>query len=114
MMPLSRSQVLDMACRHDFFAFFERCFVELEPGTSFQAYWYLHAMAEALRQVHAEEVTRQMVNAPPRSGKSLMITVAFTAFLLDQDPRKRIICVSFSEDLARSHAAFFRAIVATP
>ncbi|TAL83899.1 MAG: terminase [Beijerinckiaceae bacterium] len=113
-MFVSRSQVLDIACRHDFFAFFERCFVELEPGTSFQDYWYLQAMAEALRQVHAGEVTRQIINVPPRSGKSLMITVAFTAFLLGQDPRKRIICVSYSEDLARSHAAFFRAIVATP
>jgi predicted phage terminase large subunit-like protein len=113
-MTLSKSRALDLACRRDFFVFFERCFAELEPGTTLQDYWYLHAMAEALRQVHAGEVTRQIINVPPRSGKSLMITVAFTAFLLGHDPRKRIICVSYSEDLAKAHAAAFRAIVATP
>jgi len=110
-MTLSRSQILDVACRQNFSTFFERCFYELEPGTPFQDYWYLHAMAEALRQVLAGEVTRQIINVPPRSGKSLMVTIAFTAFLLGHDPRKRIICVSYSEDLAKAHAAAFRAIV---
>jgi predicted phage terminase large subunit-like protein len=109
-----RRQLLDMVCRSDFSVFFERCFIELEPGIPFQRYWYLDAMAEALRQVHAGEVTRQIINVPPRSGKSLMITVAFTAFLLGHDPTKRIICVSYSDDLARSHAAAFRTIVSTP
>lgn len=112
-MSLSRSEAFDEACRWDFMTFFQRCFLELEPGIAFHDYWYLHAMAEALRQVRTGDITRQIINVPPRSGKSLMITVAFTAFLLGHDPRKRIICVSYSEDLARTHAAAFRAIVAT-
>ncbi len=99
------------ACRADFMVFLERCFATLEPATDFQDNWHLHAIAEALRRVRSGETTRLIINVPPRSGKSIIVSIAFAAWFLGHDPRKRIICVSHSEDLARTHAAAFRAIV---
>jgi len=43
-----------------------------------------------------------------------MASVAFPAFLLDHEPTRRIICVSYSGDLARKHANDFRALVEAP
>jgi hypothetical protein len=37
----------------------------------------------------------------PRSLKSITTSVAFPAFMLGHDPTRRIICVSYSGDLAR-------------
>ncbi|QEE41344.1 MULTISPECIES: phage terminase large subunit [unclassified Methylobacterium] len=102
------------ALRTDFMVFYERCFATLEPGTPFVDNWHLHAVAEALRRIEAGESRRLIVNVPPRSGKSLLVTVAFTAWLLGRNPRLRIICTSYSADLAQTHAAAFRAIVARP
>jgi len=101
------------ASRADFMVFLERCFATLEPGTVFQDNWHLHAIAEALRRVRSGETTRLIINVPPRSGKSIIVSIAFPAWLLGHDPRKRIICVSHSEDLARAHAAAFRSIVSS-
>jgi hypothetical protein len=42
-----------------------------------------------------------IINIPPRSLKSLMGSVSFPAFVLGHDPSKRIIVVSYGEDLAR-------------
>lgn len=99
------------ALRTDFMVFYERCFATLEPGTPFVDNWHLHAIAHALARVEARECRRLIINVPPRSGKSLLVTVAFTAWLLGHSPHLRVICTSYSADLAQTHAAAFRAIV---
>jgi hypothetical protein len=48
---------------------------------------------------------------PPRSLKSVTASVAFPAFVLGHDPTRRIICVSYSGDLAKKHANDFRAVM---
>jgi hypothetical protein len=48
---------------------------------------------------------------PPRSLKSIAASVAFPAFILGHDPSRRIICVSYSGDLAKKHSNDFRAVL---
>ena len=43
--------------------------------------------------------------------KSICASVALPAFLLGHDPTRRIICVSYAENLARKHANDFRAVM---
>jgi hypothetical protein len=43
----------------------------------------------------------------------ITVSVAFPAFVLGHDPTRRIICVSYSGDLARKHSNDFRAILDT-
>src|SRR4029077_2518106 len=50
-------------------------------------------------------------HATPRSLKSVCASVAFPAFVLGHNPRQRIICVSYSEGLARKHANDCRAVM---
>ena len=105
---------MEALLRTYFLAFMEKCFSTLEPGVAYQDNWHLAAMSEALRRVYSGQTKRLLINVPPRSGKSIVTTIAFTAWLLGHDPRRRIICVSYSEALAKSHAAAFRTIVTSP
>jgi predicted phage terminase large subunit-like protein len=57
---------------------------------------------------------RLIINMPPRSLKSIMASVSFPAFVLGHDPTRRIICVSYSGDLAKKHANDFRAVLESP
>jgi predicted phage terminase large subunit-like protein len=43
--------------------------------------------------------------------KSICASVAFPAFVLGHDPTRRLICVSYSEVLAKKHANDFRAVM---
>ncbi|MGA0594578.1 hypothetical protein [Enterovirga sp. CN4-39] len=97
--------------RTDFMVFVERCFATLNPGARFQDSWHLQAIAEALRRVDVGEIRRLIVNVPPRSGKSILISIAYPAWRLGHDPRTRIICVSSDDKLVLSLAASFRAVV---
>src|ERR1700746_3269935 len=48
---------------------------------------------------------------PPRHLKSICASVAFPAWLLGHEPSKRIICASYSQDLARKHSLDCRTVM---
>jgi hypothetical protein len=48
---------------------------------------------------------------PPRHLKSIMVSVAFPAFLIGLEPWRRIFVISYGDDLSLKHASDFRSIV---
>ncbi|HLH95677.1 MAG TPA: phage terminase large subunit [Xanthobacteraceae bacterium] len=97
--------------RNDFRGFLRKVFATLNPGQLYLYGWYLDAMAHSLEEIRTGGTTRLIINMPPRSLKSIAASVAFPAYVLGHDPRKRIICVSYSGELAQKHSNDFRAII---
>jgi predicted phage terminase large subunit-like protein len=104
-------EVLSAVLRTDFLAFLHRCVLTLNPRAPFQLNWHIQAIAHVLEKVLAGEVTRLIINAPPRSLKSIMVSVAFSAYMLGLNPHRRLFGISYGTDLAAKHAADFRSIV---
>jgi hypothetical protein len=100
--------------RADFRPFLEKAFNALSPGQIFIPSWHLGAIAYQLERIRRGEIKRLIINMPPRSLKSVTASVAFPAFVLGHDPTRRIICVSYSGDLAKKHANDFRAVAEAP
>jgi predicted phage terminase large subunit-like protein len=98
-------------CRTNFTAFVDKVFATLSPGQTFVPTWHIEALAYQLERLRRGEIRRLIINMPPRSLKSIVISVALPAFLLGHDPSLRIICVSYSAELAKKHSNDFRAIV---
>lgn len=90
--------------RHDFASFIAAAFVELNPGTSYLHNWHIDVLAARLTAFAQGKTTRLVIMLPPRSLKSHCASVSLIAWLLGQDPTKRIICASYSQDLADFHA----------
>ena len=65
-------------------------------GAPFLPNWHLDAIAYQLERVRRGEVTRVILNLPPRSLKSIMVSVAFPGFLLGHNPRRKIFGISYS------------------
>jgi predicted phage terminase large subunit-like protein len=68
-------------------------------------------MAHQLERVIGGDVKRLLITMPPRSLKSITVSVALPAYVLGHDPTKRIVCVSYAEDLAERHARDCRAVM---
>ena len=100
--------------RSDFEAFVRKVFHTLCPGQTFVPEWFIAAIAYQLERIRKGEIKRLIINMPPRSLKSIMASVAFPAFVLGHDPTRRIICASYSGELAYKHSNDFRAILASP
>jgi predicted phage terminase large subunit-like protein len=114
MTKASEARVLRALLRSNFTAFVRKVFVTLESGQVYVPNWHLEAIAHQLERVRRGEIRRLIINMPPRSLKSMTASVAFPAFLLGHNPTRRIICVSYSGDLAKKHANDFRAVLEAP
>src|SRR5262245_52881886 len=62
-------------------------------------------------RVQAGEISRLLINQPPRSLKSICVSVAYVAWLLGHDPSRRIIVVCYSNELAAELHRQFRMVV---
>src|SRR5215471_18594056 len=102
---------LDAALRLRFDLFLHRCFLTVNPGDVFFDNWHIDAMAYQVELVKEGKVLRLVANVPPRNLKSLTCNVAFSAFVLGHDPRKRIFCISYGSELSAEHSAQFKAII---
>lgn len=102
---------LDVALRNSYPAFLQKVFHILCPGQDFEDGWPIDAMSYQIARILSGEERRLIVNLPPRSLKSIAFSVALPAYALGLNPRRRIICVSYSGELARKLSNDFRAVV---
>ena len=86
----------------------------VRPGVLFKSNWHLEAITEKLAQVASGKLRRLIITLPPRTLKSLCASVALPAWFLGQNPSERVVVISYSEVLARSHANDFRLLVNHP
>lgn len=91
-----------------------RAFGTVDPGTRYQEAPHVALIAEHLEACARGEIARLIVNLPPRSMKSILVSVAWPAWLIGRDPTTKIIAASYSERLAVKHALDFRLVLGTP
>jgi hypothetical protein len=103
--------LLRAVLRTDLYAFTQKAFETVVPGVTFSRNWSTQAVTHALERVVRGETTRLIINIPPRHLKSICASVALPAFLLGHDPTKKIISVSYSDDLAVKFSNNCRAIM---
>ena len=101
----------DALIRTDFECFLHRCLMTLNPATPYSPNWHIRAIIHQLERTRRGEINRLIVNAPPRYLKSLIVSVAWPAFLLGHRPWYRIFAISYGGELSAKHAMDFRPIV---
>lgn len=72
----------------------------LEPGTPFQDNWHIEAICEHLEAVVNGQISRLIINMPPRFMKSMLTSVLFPAWAWANKPELRFLTGSYSKDLA--------------
>src|SRR5262245_58105860 len=106
--------VLQALLTQNLTAFTEFAFNVVRPGISFKPNWHLEAVTHKLAQVASGKVRRLIITLPPRNLKSLCASVALPAWFLGHHPSERVVVVSYSDFLARTHANDFRLLVNRP
>jgi len=105
------NDVLCALLRTDLASFIHKVFYTVFPGSTYLPNWHIDAIVHPLLQVERDRCPRLLINQPPRSLKSLSVSVAYVAWLLGHDPGRRIIVVSYSNNLAAELHRQFRMVV---
>ena len=113
--PLPGSHLALAALLRTRFGFFIRkVFATVSPGDSYLHNWHIAAIEHQLMMVQAGANRRLLITQPPRSLKSICVSVAYVAWLLGHDPTRRIIVASYSGNFATELHRQFRMVVGSP
>ncbi len=83
----------------------------LEPGTPYLSNWHIDAVSEYLEAVTAGQITRLLVNMPPRYGKSILISVMWPVWEWIRRPETRWLFASYSGSLSVKHSVDRRTVI---
>jgi len=108
---MNDATVVATLLRTDLRFFVRKCFHVILPGTRYLPNWHVDAIVHQLMRVQAGEISRLLINQPPRSLKSICVSVAYVAWLLGHDPSRRIIVVSYSNEFAAELHRQFRMVI---
>ena len=97
--------------RQNLRSFIEKTFSQLNGAQKFQRNWHHDAVAEKLMAVERGEIRRLIVTQPPRTLKSMSISVAFPAWVHGRNPSQKIINVSYGADIAYGFARQSREVM---
>ena len=75
--------------------------------------WHIRAMSDRLEAVLAGKIKRLIINVPPRSMKSICVSIAWPAWILGLNPKARIIAASYSQILSERLSLDTRYILQT-
>ena len=105
------NRALKAILRTDLRFFIRKVFATVSPGEPYLHNWHVDAIVHQLMRVHAGESRRLLINQPPRSLKSICVSVGYVAWLLGHDPKRRVIVASYSGDFAAELHRQFRMVV---
>jgi predicted phage terminase large subunit-like protein len=105
----------DAVYRNNFGAFTYVAFEAANPGKRLIANWHIDCICYQLeRMVTGQSSNRLVLNLPPRTLKSFIVSVCLPAWLLGRNSGSRIICASYAEDLANKFSRDCRALMESP
>lgn len=83
----------------------------IEPGTDYLHNWHIDLIAEHLEAVTAGEITRLIINIPPRYMKSIETTVMWPCWEWIKRPELRYRFCSYAASLSTQHSLSRRRIL---
>ena len=102
---------LSAILRFDLAVFIAKVFQTVSPGDQYLHNWHIDAIVNVLMKVHQGRNRRVIATLPPRSLKSICVSVGFVAWSLGHNPSMRFACVSYSQELGETFARQFNAVM---
>jgi predicted phage terminase large subunit-like protein len=101
-------------CEQSLWHFVKWAWKVVEPGTPFIASWHIKAICEHLEACTRGEIRRLLITMPPRSMKSLLVSVFWPAWVWINEPDKRWIYASYAQHLSTRDSLHCRDVILSP
>ena len=100
-----------LLARQSFYEFIKQAWHVIEGKTPFVDSWHIKAIAEHLEACYRREIKKLLINIPPRTSKSTIISIMFPVWVWLQNPEEKFLYSSYSRNLAGSHALQSRRLI---
>lgn len=106
-----QKNLLYVALSENFDMFLEKCYNEIDGSQKYTKTIVTELIIDKLSLVSRGISKRLVVNVPPRTLKTTIVSIAYTAWLLGHNPKLRILCLSYGDDLAKDFSLKTRQIM---
>ncbi len=110
---INEKEILNALSRASLYIFVKRAFYETH-GYPLHDSFAIKLICDRLEKCLKGELNKLIINIPPRNLKSFIVSVCLPAYLLGKDPTKKIICISYSSDLANKFSRDTRDLMEMP
>ena len=111
---MNDDEILTAVYRTRVLAFADRAMTVLEPGTKLETNWHHQAICHKLEQASQGHIKRLVINQPPKTLKTHLVSVGFVAWLLMRDPALKIAILCYDDSLASKQLRAVRQIMKDP
>jgi len=112
---LSREQLIYnievSKAEYSLYDFFRQSWPIIEGSTPFMDSWHIQAIAEHLEAAYERKIKKLLINIPPRTGKTSLISVAFPAWVWIQNPEEKFMYASYAGSLGLEHSLKCRRLI---
>lgn len=100
-----------LALSKNFKMFVEKCHNEVGGGQQYVETIATELIADKLMSIQNGDIKRSIINVSPRSLKTTLVSIAFTAWLLGHSPKLKILCISYGDEPAKDFSIKTRQIM---
>lgn len=93
------------------FLWFNRFFLKIMEGSVFDVGWHHRLICETLVKVFSGEITRLIINIPPRHSKTQLAVIGFISWCLARKPRSVFLHITGSDKLCLKNSTKIRDII---
>lgn len=111
--PINERKLFDAMVREHFHTFVLWACSLLYPGMTVKDNWHIRLICDHFERLRTGDERRLLVCLPPRHLKSIIASVCFPAYMLGRDATAKLVCVSYSQDVADSFAHQTRKLMET-
>ena len=111
---LYKKEVERRAASASMYEFVKQAWHVVEPGIQFVPNWHIEEICEHLQAVTDGEITRLLINIPPRHSKSTIVSVMWPAWEWLTRPHEKYLCASYSQVLSIRDNLKTRRLIQSP
>lgn len=108
---MSEKLVLKYILKNNLPFYVQKTFNHINPKSEFYSNWHIDLICDYLKEIENNSFNRLIINIPPRSLKSICVSVAWTSWLLGHRPESRILTSSYSQNISNKLSQDTRFII---
>ncbi len=93
------------------YEFLKKAWSSIEGDTRFSEGWHIQSICLHLEEAYKRNIKRLLINIPPRSSKTSIISVAFPAWVWTKDPTQKFMYSSYAQSLSLEHSLKCRRLI---
>ena len=109
-----RSKILSQSAELSLYEFIKQAWPHMEGQTPFIDGWHIRAISEHLEACYYRDIKNLLINIPPRSSKTNLVSVAFPAWVWLHNPEEKFMYASYTNTVAVEHSLKCKRLIESP